>query len=209
MRAGLLCCSLLLVACAGEKLAPAPPAGVDLSGHWKLNIADSDDPLRLGQALDSAANPAANGGRGGGGGGGGGGRGGRGQGGGAGGAGAAGGPAIGAPLAPSAVIEILQWPGRDLEITQVGGVPTFESDDDKRVYQPTPPGKKKTKHGTHRVVGWSGPTLVVDIDPDDDRPQYEEHYELSSDKQRLLQLVLIKSGRMTGFSMSRVWDRVP
>jgi len=205
MRAGLLLCLFLLAGCAGEKLAPAPPPGADLSGHWKLNIADSDDPLRLGQALDSAGNPAANGSQSGGRGGG------RGGGQGSGGMGAASGlgQAAGPPLGSSAVNEILQWPGRDLEITQNAGVATFESDNDRRVYQPTQPGKKKTKHGTHRVVGWSGPTLVIAIDPDDDRPQYEVHYQLSSDGQRLLQLVLIKSGRMTGFSMSRVWDRVP
>ena len=39
-----------LAACASEKLAPAPPPGVDFSGHWKLNEADSDDPQRLIQA---------------------------------------------------------------------------------------------------------------------------------------------------------------
>jgi hypothetical protein len=201
MRAGLLLCLSLLAGCAGEKLAPAPPAGVDLSGHWKLNLADSDDPLRLGQALDSAGNPAPTANQSGGG------RGGRGQGTGAGGAGAAVLQPAGAPLGASAVSEILQWPGRDLEVTQVGGVAAFDSDNDKRVYQPTDPGKKSAKHGTHRVVGWSGSSLVIAIDPDDDRPKYEEHYELSGDGQRLLQLVLIKSGRMTGFSMSRVWDR--
>lgn len=205
MRAGLLLALILLAGCAGEKLAPAPAAGVDLSGHWKLNIADSDDPLRLGQALDSVGNPAANAGQTGGRGG----RGGRGggQGGGAGAAGPGFGQPIGAPLDASAVNEILQWPGRDLEITQLAGVAAFESDNDKRIYQPTQPGRKKTKHGTHRIVGWSGSTLVIQIYPDDDRPQYEEHYELSTDGQRLVQLVLIKSGRMTGFSMSRVWDR--
>jgi uncharacterized membrane protein YgcG len=39
--------TFLLAACAGEKLALAPPAGVDFSGTWKLNQADSDDPQRL------------------------------------------------------------------------------------------------------------------------------------------------------------------
>jgi hypothetical protein len=202
MRAAVLFCFVMLAACAGEKLAPAPPAGVDLSGHWKLNVADSDDPLRLGQALDSAGNPIANSGQNGGRTGGRGGRGGSAAGSGL-------GQPTGAPLGASAVSEILQWPGRDLDIKQLGGVAVFDSDNDKRVYQPTAPGKKKSKHGTHRVVGWSDATLVIDIDPDDDRPQYEEHYDLSSDRQRLVQLILIKSGRMQGFAMSRVWDRAP
>src|ERR1700691_4621017 len=39
-----------VAACASEKLAQAPPAGVDFSGRWKLNEADSDDPQRLLQA---------------------------------------------------------------------------------------------------------------------------------------------------------------
>src|SRR5258708_38896126 len=83
-----------LAACASEKLAQAPPAGVDFSGRWKLNEADSDDPQRLIQAQINgpAAGQSTSGG--GGGGGSGGGRGGR-QGGGGGGAG--GGPGGGGP----------------------------------------------------------------------------------------------------------------
>jgi hypothetical protein len=37
---------IFLSACASDKLALAPAAGVDLTGHWKLNEADSDDPQR-------------------------------------------------------------------------------------------------------------------------------------------------------------------
>src|SRR3982074_3470521 len=47
-RPGWLAVSLL-AACASEKLAPAPPAGVGFSGTWKLKQADSDDPQRLQQ----------------------------------------------------------------------------------------------------------------------------------------------------------------
>jgi hypothetical protein len=200
MRAILYISVLLLAACAGEKLAEAPPTGVDLSGRWKLNVADSDDPLRIGSAL--TAPPSGNGasgptgGR-------------RGRGGGGGQASGTGfGPSgAGAALPVSAVSEVLQWPGRDLEVKQTGGVAAFTSDGVNRIYQPTDPGKRKSKHGTKKVIGWSGSSLIVEVEPDDDRPKFEEHYELSSDGQRLLQLVLIKSGRMDGFSMSRVWDR--
>src|SRR5580658_4974494 len=75
----LMAMALVCVAsCATEKLAQAPPAGVDLTGHWKLNDADSDDPQRLLLAQNAAAaNQASAPGGSGGGGSGGGGRGGR------------------------------------------------------------------------------------------------------------------------------------
>jgi len=194
---------LLLTACAGERLAEAPPSGVDLSGHWKLNVADSDDPQRIGSALTVPPSGLGASGAGGG-------RRGRGGGGGAGGQTSSAGfdpSAAGASLPVAAVSEVLQWPGRDLEVKQIGGVAAFTSDGVNRVYQPTDPGKRKPKHGAKKVIGWSGASLIVEVEPDDDRPKFEEHYELSSDGQRLLQLVLIKSGRLDGFAMSRVWDR--
>jgi hypothetical protein len=190
---------LLLTACAGEKLAEAPPAGVDLSGHWKLNVADSDDPQRIGSALSTP--PAGSGSSGSGGG-----RHGRGGGGQA--ASPVSAPSGTGPALPvSAISEVLQWPGSDLEIKQVNGVAAFTSDGINRVYQPSDPAKKKSKRGTKKLIGWSGNSLIVEVEPDDDRPKFEEHYELSGDGQRLVQLVLIKSGRMDGFAMSRVWDR--
>src|ERR1700722_6152086 len=82
MAVALVC----LAACASEKLAQAPPAGVDFSGRWKLNEADSDDPQRLLQAqFDNPTGSQSSAPSGGGGGG----RGGR-QGGGRGGGGPAG-----------------------------------------------------------------------------------------------------------------------
>lgn len=197
----------MIAGCATEKLAELPPAGVDLSGKWHLNVADSDDPQRLGQAL--AAGPGTAGGNGGQSGGG---RG-RGRGGGQSGGGqntASADPSLGlgAPLPISAVSEVLNWPGRDLEIKQLSGVAAFTSDGDNRVYQPGGSAKRKSGHGSRQVCGWSGSSFVVMVEPDDDRPKFEEHYQVSSDGQRLVQLILIKSGRMLGFSMSRVWDRV-
>ena len=110
----------------------------------------------------------------------------------------------------AAVSEVLQWPGRDLYIKQAAGVAAFTSDGQDRIYQPTDPAihGKKSKHGGTQVCGWVGPKLVVRVEPDDDRPKFEEQYELSSDKNRLVQVVLIESGRMSGFAMSRTWDRV-
>ena len=163
-------------------------------------MADSDDPQRIGSALtvppSGAGTPGSGAGR-------------RGRGGGGQSPTAGLDPVgVGASLPVSAVAEVLQWPGRELEVKQIGGVAAFTSDGVNRVYQPTDPGKRKPKHGARKVVGWSGASLIVEVEPDDDRPKFEEHYELSSDGQRLLQVVLIKSGRMEGFTMSRVWDRV-
>jgi hypothetical protein len=204
MRAILFVVAILAAGCATDRLAELPPAGVDLSGTWRLNIADSDDPMRVGQTIASgSAVSGDNGGQ----------RGGRRRGGGQSGSGQVGGTADptlgqGAPLAITAVSEVLNWPGRDLEIKQLSGVAAFTSNGDNRVYQPGGSAKKKSGHGSRQVCGWSGSSLVIMVEPDDDRPMFEEHYQISSDGQRLVQLVLIKSGRMTGFSMSRVWDRV-
>jgi len=189
--------SLTLSACAAEKLALQPPPGADLSGKWHLDAAESDDPQRLADALANPGSSGSGGGQSGGG------RRGR-----SGASGAVPG-ATGAPLSMAAVSEVLQWPGRDLEIKQASGVAAFTSDGENRIYQPADPGShgKKAKHGGTQVCGWSGPTLVVQVEPDDDRPKFEEQYALSPDKDRLVQVVLIKSGRMSGFTLSRTWDR--
>jgi hypothetical protein len=217
---------LCLAGCASEKLAQAPPAGVDFTGHWTLNQADSDDPQRLLQAqFNTHATDASTGESGGGGG-----RGGR-QGGGHGGGGAGnmgmGGPA--GPVMPSAsaLSDGLRWPGKQLEIKQVAGVVAFTSDGVNRVCQPMdaekphknhgaggrdgPPGRDAPSRGRDAPpprCGWTDKTLIVQGgDPDDDHPPYEEHYSLSDDRKRLVEVVGFKGGRSSGFTMSRVWDR--
>src|SRR5580704_16771163 len=143
MRLIVIAAVVCLAACASEKLAPAPPAGVDFSGRWKLNEADSDDPQRLIQAqIDGPAKGQSTSG-----GGSGGSRGGR-QGGGRGGAGGMvpGGPA--GPVMPpvSVMSEGLRWPGKQLEIKQVAGVVAFTSDGINRVCQPADAGKIHRHH---------------------------------------------------------------
>jgi hypothetical protein len=230
MRLVVFLAVLGLAACASEKLEQAPPAGVDLSGHWKLNEADSDDPQRLIQAQfdhpatgQGSSTPDGSGG-------GSSGRGGR-QGGGRGGVGGMNpGGAIG-PAMPSISVmsEGLRWPGKQLDIKQVAGVVAFTSDGDNRICQPGDAGKK---HGHHDSgdggspagrdaasrgrdappphCGWEEKTLIVrGGDPDDDRPPFDEHYSLSDDGQRLVEVVDFKGGRSNGFTMSRVWDRAP
>jgi hypothetical protein len=218
MRLVVVLSVMCLAACASEKLAQAPPAGVDLSGVWQLNEADSDDAQRLiaaqfnAPAANQSNSPDA---------GGGGGRGGRGRNG-------AGGMPLGGPTGPvmppvSELNEALRWPGKQLEIKQVAAVVAFTSDSVNRICQPS--------SGTHRHhggqdgdssgrdapsrrdappphCGWEEKTLIVrGGDPDDDHPPFEEQYSLSDDKQRLVEVVGFKGGRSSGFAMSRVWDR--
>jgi hypothetical protein len=228
MRACVAFAVVFLSACASDKLALAPSAGVDLTGHWKLNEADSDDPQRLIQAqFNAQANAQSSSGGSGGGGGGSGGRGGR-QGGGRGmgGIGGPGGP--GGPVMPSVSVlsESLRWPGKELEIKQVAGVVAFTSDGVNELCQPND-ADKRHHHGTDRDgrpegrgdapsgrdvppprCGWADKTLIVQGgDPDADHPPYEESYSISDDGQRLVEVVGFKGGRSNGFTMSRVWDR--
>jgi hypothetical protein len=230
MRLAWLVGLVFLTACASEKLALAPPSGVDFTGRWKLDEADSDDPMRIVQSQMGAPGTAAgdsgsSGGRRGQGGG----RGGRG--GGQGGRGGAG-PGAGAPSVPAvgALSEGLHWPGKELEIKQVAGVVAITSAGDSRVYQPV---ADVTKHrhrkrsdndgaprdrdmrprdrddGPPPVCGWDDKTLVVQSGaPDDDHPPFEERYSVSEDGQRLIEVVGFKGSRSGGFTMSRVWERV-
>lgn len=206
---------LCLAACASEKLAQAPPAGVDFSGRWKLNEADSDDPQRLAQAQFNASTAGAgtSGGSGGSGGRGGrqGGRGSMNPGGGAAG-----------PVMPAvtALGDSLRWPGKLLDLKQVAGVVAFSSEGYNRVCQPTDGAKHHGHHGGDRdaplrgreapppICGWQDKTLIVQGgDPDDERPPFEELYSLSEDGQRLVEVVSFRGGRSNGFTLSRVWDR--
>jgi len=69
MRVAFLAAVVFISACAGDGMSLAPPPGVDFSGHWKLNVADSDDPMHLLQIANAqaaaAADNTANSGRGG------------------------------------------------------------------------------------------------------------------------------------------------
>ena len=213
MRVAFLAAVVFISACASEGLRLAPPAGVDFSGHWKLNVADSDDPMHLLQMANAqaaaAADNSANSGRGG--------RGGR---------GGTGYPGLMPPATPSVTVlaDASRFPGKQLDIKQVGGVLTFTSSGETRVCQP---GEGKKSH--HHVnasdrdaplpaardapppkCGWFEKTLIVrSSEQDEDRPPFEEHYSISEDGQRLIEEVNFRGGRSNGFTMSRVWDRLP
>ncbi len=220
MRIVMVAAVFLLSACAGDRLASTPPAGVDLSGHWKLNEADSDDAQRLMQAQLAAATAStgpgttsgSRGGR----------RGGAGLG--------PGGPAGPQMPAVSLLAEGLRWPGRDLAVKQSGETVTFTADGGSRSCRSGDANHSPPHHGPPRNdpshgrdapsrgrgderpprCGWDARTLVVQSsEPDEDRPPFEQRFSVSEDGQRLFEVVSFKGGRSSGFTASRVWDRAP
>jgi hypothetical protein len=231
MRIALMVICAWLSGCATAKLAVAPPPGVDFSGKWRLNEAESDDPMRLASQSEPSRTPNAldpgqgQGGQGRGG------RGGRGGGFGAG-LGGSGGPAM-----PGVGVmgEGLRWPGKDLEIKQVSGVVSLSSGGLNEVYTPrSADGKPKRSHKPHAEgggdaddlrnrdmpdhtrgqgppakCGWDDKTLVVQGgDPDDDHPPFEKRYALAENGQQLIEVVSFHGGRSSGYTLSRTWDRV-
>jgi hypothetical protein len=222
MRWGLVVCVFAMGGCASNQLASTPPAGVDLSGHWTLNLADSDDAQRLMQSQIAAATAGVNGG---GSTSSGGGR----QRGRGGGMGSGAGPM--GPMMPSVSVldESLRWPGRDLALEQTPDRVTFTSDGGMRFCRPSagkggghhPHSGGKGAAQSHDMpargrgdappprCGWDDRTLVVQSgEPDDDRPPYEQRFSVSDDGGRLLEVVEFKGGRSNGFVASREWDRV-
>jgi hypothetical protein len=231
MRFAVVMALVLLSACASEKLAMAPPPGVDLSGHWRLDVEDSDDPLHLIQSTAQDPSKAAQGSQGGGQGGQGG-QGGRGGRGGRGGGGGYPGGAMPPPATPafSALSEGLRWPGRDVEIRQTGGIVAVISGGIDEVYRPSVSDRGKPFHhkspdddgaggrdrdmpardrGPPPICGWDDKTLVVQSrETDEDQPPFEKRYSVSEDGQRLYEIVGFQGGRYGGFTMSRVWNRL-
>jgi hypothetical protein len=217
MRVAVFAAIIALSACATDSLRQAPPSGVDFTGRWKLNEAESDDPMHLQQAANAqAAAAAGNTGNSSG-------RSGRGS------RGGVGYPTLVGPATPAmtAMAEALRFPGKQLEIKQVASVVAFTSDGRNRVCQPSNSNPKKAQHHGNSSdrdaplpaareapppsCGWLEKTLIVRVinDPDDERPPAEEHYSISEDGQRLVEEVRLKGGRSSGFTMSRVWDRLP
>jgi hypothetical protein len=212
MRVALLAAVVFISACASDGMRLAPPAGVDFSGHWRLNAADSDDPMHLLQIANAqaagAADNSGNSGRGG-----------------RGGQTAGGYTAVIPPATPSVGVlaEGSRFPGKRLDIKQVGGILTFTSTGQTRVCQPGDAKKTPRHHydpsdrdaplpaardAPPPKCGWLEKTLIVQSrELGEDRPPFEEHYSISEDGQRLVEEVIFRGGRSSGFTMSRVWDR--
>lgn len=204
MRVAIVVGACILAACASNRLASKPPSGVDLSGHWVLDEADSDDAQRLMQSQLTAATANASGGgqttarR-------------RGPQGGV--------PGAAGPVMPAVTVlaEGLRWPGKDMSIRQTGGFVTFSSGGSARdcVLAPVKgPAHSAATHGRGDAppprCGWDQSTLVVESgEPEEDRPPYEQRFSVSADGQQLVELVVFKGGRSDGFTASRVWRRAP
>lgn len=210
MRVAILAAVILVSACASDGLSLVPPPGVNFSGRWKLNEADSDDPLHLLQIAnqrtqaDAAGTPGGRGGHGG-------------Q--------QPGYPSVAPPATPSMGVlgGSMRWPGNRLEVHQVGGVVTFTSDGKNRVCQPSNEKRGPRHHDSSDrdtlpaardapapTCGWFERTLIITTrDRDDELPPFEERYSVTQDGQRLVEEVAFKSGRSAGFVMSRVWDKLP
>lgn len=204
MRIVMLAGACILAACASSGLNSAPPSGVDLSGHWTLDEADSDDAQRLQQSQLKAATQNASG---------------SGQTPNRRGAGAVGPTAMGPVMPPLLVLdEGLRWPGKDVSIKQSGPVVTFSSGGSVRDCQLNP-AKAPTHSGAATRgrgdappprCGWDEGTLVVQSgEPEEEHPPYEQRFSLSPGGQQLVEVILFKGGRSDGFSASRVWNRAP
>jgi hypothetical protein len=229
MRVLVVMVMVLLCGCASDRLALAPPQGVDFSGHWRLDVEESDDPLHLIQSQNVDPSKATAGSQGQGGPGGQGGRGGRGS---RGGGAFPGGTNFSGPATPTiaALSEAFRWPGKEIDIKQVAGVVAVTSAGVNEVYQPTTGAGKSHPHrkpsddddaggrdrdmpardrGRPPICGWDDKTLVVQsIDTDEDHPPFEKRYSVSEDGRQLIEVVGFKGGRSGGFTMSRTWDRV-
>jgi hypothetical protein len=202
MRIAMLAGACILAACASNGLAPAPPPGVDLSGHWTLDEADSDDAQRLQQSQLKAATQSASG-----------------SGQASGRRGAVGPTAAMGPVMPPLLVldEGLRWPGKDVSIKQSGAVVTFASGGSVRDCQLKPikppahsPGVATRGRGDAPPprCGWDQGTLVVQSgEPEEDHPPYEQRFSLAQDGRQLVEVILFKGGRSDGFSASRVWNR--
>ena len=202
MRIAMLAGACILSACASNGLAPAPPSGIDLSGRWTLDEADSDDAQRLQQSQLKAATQNASG-----------------SGQTAGRRGAVGPTAAMGPIMPPLLVldEGLRWPGKDVSIKQSVAAVTFSSGGSVRDCQIKP--VKTPTHSPRTATrgrgdappprcGWDEGTLVVQsAEPEEDHPPYEQRFSLSSDGRQLVEVILFKGGRSDGFSASRVWNR--
>ena len=213
MRVAVAAAFLALSACATNGLSLAPPKDVNFSGHWELNLADSDDPQHILQTANqqaaAAGDPNGSGGRGSG----------RGGGRGRGASGASPYPLAAATPPPAIAIlsEAFVWPGKKMDIKQVAGVVAFTSDGSIRICTPSTSDKKSHhRDDEHRpagrdlpplACGWSDRTLIVQGGDDSDRASYESSFSVSEDGRRLVEMVVFKGGRSNGFTLSRVWDQ--
>lgn len=193
---------LLIVAVQGcaDRLALRAPTGVDLSGTWHLNKADSDDPINVMQSQMAALGAGAPGFPPGGGP-----PGGRPPPG-----GFAGGAPVGPRIDPAALQRALNWPRETLVIRQQDASIEFDSDGQQRLLRPAsrPCVSVPTPRGVVAAsCGWSQRSLVIKAESRR-RSAPIEKYALSEDGRRLIQTLLLKGGPGGELKLTRSFDAV-
>jgi hypothetical protein len=123
---------------------------------------------------------------------------------------------MGSPFARCAAVSIsapivadcLRWPGSEVEIHQDGAYRDIQFGRG----QPSLSAERRAKHAGGQaaqkgrrsagppVCGWSGSSLVVHVEPEDDQPGFDARYRVSDDGARLVQVITLQGGRMTGFT---------
>jgi hypothetical protein len=204
-----LICALLLAGCATERLAGAPPQGVNLSGEWSFDPNLSDDPSKLVEPdktpQRTPGSHRGHGGRGG------------------------GMPPMGSPgtgdtgyrggytyvlvaNAPVAAGRSPKTPAR-LSITQKDNsivIRTNMSDGTQSVEEYTAGTKATVPYGhaetAERSVGWRGPVFVISYKPKKGAAR-EDDFALD-DEGHLIMTTAGQRGRGGNVEIKRVFDRV-
>jgi hypothetical protein len=198
------------------------PRNVDLTGLWKINAEESDDPQKVvaEQRRDSAEGGGSHGGGvsvdvGGGG---------IVFGGGAIGTMRRGGPASGGsgtgdrpkgdpePESMKMPVDAFLATVEQFEIQQHPDEVTITTDDGSSTCKPTVPSKAPVPGGemANRRCGWHGKAYVVELQLPGDEVTRSKSYELRKDGQQLVMITQIKGGHtpLSGMQIKRVYDRV-
>jgi hypothetical protein len=203
-----LICACFLVSCAGERLSPSPPQGINLSGEWNFDPNLSDDPSKpVKPDSTPQSTPGGHHGHSGGG-----------RGGGGGGMGMPPGGPGGGGYNFLLVAQTTKGPRAaaapaHLSITQQGSHLIFRtnmSDGTQTVDDYVAGTTSKIPYAddstAKRTVGWSGPVFVVTTDGGSKIGWREDQFAVDEDG-RLIMTTTTKGGRMGNGEIKRVYDR--
>ncbi len=210
-RRGALACAgvtLLVAACVGTRFGPDAPAGISFSGHWRLDVAASDDPqkaltqMRAEARRIIARNAAAQG------------RGGPDSGGGSAGPGDPGedagahgphrDPLERSPMAH--IIENVAARGEFLSVQQRADEIVFDYGTSRRSFTPGQHSVVSAEGGVgDQTSGWHGRDYQVVIKAQAG-PTFTETYSLSADGKRLTDRVHLDSYELPAVTLTRFYD---